>query len=596
MYNVSQAYKAALAAPVHRYKLRGTIRDIDFSEADVLQSSLTITNKCSNDGEVEIGGIYAAEMHVTFVNDLGMSRYSWVGSEITLEEGLHIGAGTYEYVPCGSYLVTEANYTSEGIVVTAFDKSSNLDATMSFATISGTAYEIMSLVCDEVDLELANTDFSDFVNAEVIWTLPEQNDLKSYRDLAGAIAQALCGFFTINRDGCLELRMYGSTEVDTIDPGHRFEGGSFSDFVTHYDSISYTDSDGSVHIYTASGADRGLMYEAGKNYLMFGQEEARQAVADTLAEIHFVPFSVGLAGTIAYDLGDPLKFTNGLADGTKLSCIMQYDWVYNASYTAEGFGKNPALYGAQSSEQRQLEQVAQSTVGKGIVFYPLTNGRQVTIRDGATKKSIFSIAFATTDTTNVMLEGQAVVQVPEAETEEEFEKVIAKLTYTLDGEEITTIHPTWTWSETGKHTVTFIYPTYVEERQIHRFSVALEADGSDLTIDAGDIRAVVWGQNLAAQTAWDGTLVFDDEVSSLNIGGTPITLTSISGSITAMALQLPSGAEVIDTVGMIDVGDGISLMPLIDSVGFGKLVRRNTWGYYLDNNFTWATMQDEYIW
>lgn len=595
MYNVSQAYKAALAAPVHRYKLRGAIAGINFTEADVLQSSLTITNKCSSDGEVEIGGVYAAEMHITFVSDLGMSRYSWVGSEITLEEGLHIGAGAYEYVPCGSYLVTEANYTSEGIVVTAFDKSSNLDATMSFATISGTAYEIMTLVCTEVGLELANTDFDDFVNAEIVWSLPEQNDLQSYRDLAGAIAQALCGFFTINRDGCLELRMYGSTEVDTIDPGHRFEGGSFSDFVTHYDSISYTDSDGSVHIYTASGAERGLMYEAGKNYLMFGQEEARQAVADALAEIHFVPFSVGLAGTVAYDLGDCLRFTNGLADGEQLSCIMQYDWVYNASYTAEGFGKNPALYGAQSSEQRQLERVAQSTVGKGVVFYPFTNAQDIEIREEGGMTPLLTISFVTTDTTYIMFEGQAVLQIPELEDND---VVVVRCTYFLDGVEITTIHPTWTWSEAGKHTITYMYPVIVSNAMTHRFLVMLETDGSDLTIDAGDVRAVVWGQNLAATVTWDGTIHVDDEISLIDISGVPMVLAAISDStgfniITDTPIRI--GDDVIEPVGYITVGEGIELAEIADSVAWGKNLKLQTWGA-VNASLIWDELNVDYHW
>ena len=599
MYNVSNAYKAALAKPVHRYKLRGMIADINFTEADVLQSSFSVTNKCSQDGEVEIGGVYAAEMHITFVSDLGKSRYTWVGSEITVEEGLCIAPNSYEYVPLGVFYVSEANYTSDGIEITAFDACANLDKPLGFAQTEGTAYQIMQAVALDCGLVLAQDDFDGFPNAAINFVLPQEHGLNSYRDLCGAIAQAMCAFATINRDGELEFRQYGLTAVDEIDTSHRFEGGSFSDFVTRYTAIEYTNSDGTTTVYSLPHPEGGLTYQAGKNPLMFDTELGRENVLASLSQIAFVPFSVGLAGTVAYDLGDALKFTDGLADGSKLSCIMQYDYQYNASYMAEGFGKNPALYGTESAEQRQLTSVAQATVGKGVVFYPFTNANDITIEEDAGEVNLLTITFVTTDTTYVMLEGQAVLNVPEAEPGEDQPITTAKCTYYLDSTEIPSIHPEWTWSEAGRHTITFMYPVIVSQALMHRFQVTLDVGGSDVTIDAGDIRAVVWGQNLAAILVWDGTIECEDTVDVISIVSQPMTLDErLTDNLGAIMLTDPIlidiGVEVLEEVNRIDVGAGIELADIDDEIAFGKNVRLQTWGAI--SNVLWSELDLDYHW
>lgn len=590
MYSVSNAYKTALAKPVHRYRLRGTIRDVSFTEADVLQSSLSITNNCSKDGEVELGGTYAAEMHITFTNDLQIPRYAWVGEAITLEEGLNIGGATYEYVPLGVFFITEANYTSEGIQITAYDQMSALDKPLAFGTTQGTPYEIATQICTDCDITLANEDLDDFPNHASTFYLDEGHGLQTYRDLLGQLAQAICGFATINREGELELRMYGSTEVETIDPEHRMQGGSFSDFITSYNAIRYTNYDGTQQIYTKAEKPTGLMYDAGKNPLLFDRDVEREAVLDRLAEIALVPFSVGLAGTPAYDLGDCLKFTDGLADGEQISCIMKYDYAYNASYIAEGFGRNPALQQVTTQDQRTLQSVAQQTQGKGVVFYPFSNNREQNYVDGGGKTTLLTITFFATELTYVMLEGQAVLQIPEGLED----TASARLTYYIDGEEIYTIHPTWTWSEEGKHTITFMYPVIVSG-EMHRFLIMLEAEGSDMSIDAGDIRAVIWGQNMVATPLWDGRIEVEDTVESIALGGRAITLDSVTDTLGAILITAPTEIEIIEDVEYITVGDGITMADITDACVFGKNIKNLTWGQ-IKETLTWQDLKEDYHW
>lgn len=593
MFSVSNAYKTALARPVHRYKLRGTIRGVSFTEADVLASSLSITNNCSKDGEVEIGATYAAEMKITFVNDLQIPRYAWVGERITVEEGLCTGGTTYEYVPLGVFYVSEANYTSDGIQLTAYDQMANLDKKLAFAITQGTPYELATQICTDCGLTLGNTDLDDFPNAESTLYLDENHGLNTYRDLTGQLAQAIGAFATINRDGELEFRMYGTQEVETIDPSHRMQGGSFSDYITSYNAIAYTNSDGTETIYRIHGRTSGLVYEAGKNPLLFDRDVEREAVLQKIGEIAFVPFSVGLAGTPAYDLGDCLKFTDGLADGSQISCIMRYDYTFNASYTAEGFGKNPALKNVTTADQRQLQSVAQATQGKGVVFYPFTNTSDLTYTDGGAKSNLLTITFFATDLTYVMLEGQAVLEIPEGLED----TAAVKLTYYLDGNEILGIHPEWTWSEEGRHTITFMYPVIVSG-EMHRFQITLEANGSDIEIAAGDIRAVIWGQNLVATQLWDGTIEAEDVVGSIDIGGTPMELDTISdatGFHVTTDTPIRIGDEIIEPVGYITTGSGITLAEITDAVMFGKNIRNLTWGQ-IKQTLTWQDLKDDYHW
>ena len=143
-----------------------------------------------------------------------------------------------------------------------------------------------------------------------------------------------------------------------------------------------------------------------------------------------------------------------------------------------------------------------------------------------------------------------------------------------------------------------MYPTIVSANVIHRFLIMLEANGSDVTIDAGNVRAVVWGQNLVATQMWDGLIECADVVGLLDVGGVPMSLVEISDStgfniITDTPVRI--GDEIIESVGYIDVGNGISLAEITDSVVFGKNLKLQTWGA-VNASLTWNELNLEYHW
>jgi hypothetical protein len=111
MYNVSNEYLEAISAPVHKYKLRGSIGNYSITDEDILDGSLKISKQCSEGDEVKIGSVYIGSLNMTVISNINIDRYDWKGKVITLEEGLELADGSYEWIPLGVYTIEECNYT-----------------------------------------------------------------------------------------------------------------------------------------------------------------------------------------------------------------------------------------------------------------------------------------------------------------------------------------------------------------------------------------------------------------------------------------------------------------------------------------------------
>lgn len=598
MYQVSEVFAAAAASPVQVQHIRGTIGELTFTDDDLLAGSLVITNQCADSSNVVFGSVYVGELKCTFLDSLLIARRTWVGLDITIEYGLTVADQTVEYIPVGIYRVTEASHTAAGVTVRAYDRMSFFDGVCDAASASGTPYQLAVLACESCHATLGMTasDFDDLVNGSGEMVCEVGSSLKTWRDFLGYLAAALGCFATVNRSGALVFRpLVPSSSVDTIDRTGRFRGGSFSDYSLAYGAVTVDNIDsGKTDLYV-NGLD-GLTMELKDNPFLQDKsswESRRQALADYAADLTTTPFTVTLLGSPAYDLNDVITFTDGIADDTAIYAIHRYEFKYKKGFKLYGYGKNPALAEAKTADEKQLSHVAASTAGKGVVFYPFMNATDLTYHDGGGKATLLTITFYATDLTYVMLEGQAVLTIPSGLED----TAKAKLTYYLDGEEILTIHPEWTWSEEGKHTITFMYPVIVSG-EMHRFTIMLEADGSDITIGAGEIRAVIWGQNLAATSMWDGNIELDDEVGIIDIGGTPITLapiTDTSGFNLVTDTPIRIGDEIIEPVGYITIRGGITMAEITDAFVFGKNIKLQTWGS-VQASLIWDELNVDYHW
>nr|DAZ47364.1 MAG TPA: hypothetical protein [Caudoviricetes sp.] len=519
MYQVSEAYKKAMKEPVHRFLIGGSISNTPFFDRNVLKGSFSITNQCSDDSEMKIGQVYVGELNATFVN-LNVERYSLQNKLIKPTFSRKTADG-YETIPLGVFKVSEASWTSSGIVIKAYDNMAELDKGCDVNSANGTPYELALLACKSCKLELGTTkeEFKKFANGIENLSMVAENDIETWRDFISWVAQTCACFVTADRFGKIVFRAYGDTVVDTIDSKHRFTGASFSDFETRYTGLSCVNIGDKTTSYYGMEVDDALTYNLGSNpFLQYGvddaKEEMRRAILHSLQNICYVPFKASMIGDPVYDLGDVLSMSEGIADGSKLYCITKYTFNYNGEYEVQGVGKNPAIANAKSKTDKNIAGLMNQDDENLIHFTVFTNTGPVVIEDKS-NQSVFSMRFIATKTTHVALDMEILLNVETTEEGEEYQWVehdaVAKVHYYIDGAEIDLRKPVETWQD-GQHILTLRYDLQAVDAAIHTWDVWIEMQGGSATIDTYGIHAVAMGQGLAAESDWDGTITASDEV------------------------------------------------------------------------------------
>ena len=519
MYQVSEAYKKAMKEPVHRFLIGGSISNTTFSDRNILKGSFSITNQCSDDSEMKIGQVYVGELNATFVN-LNVERYSLQNKLIKPTFSRKTADG-YETIPLGIFKVSEASWTSSGIVIKAYDNMAELDKGCDINSANGTPYELALLACKSCKLELGTTkeEFKRFANGVENLSMVSENDIENWRDFISWVAQTCACFVTADRFGKIVFRAYGDTVVDTIDSKHRFTGASFSDFETRYTGLSCVNIGDKTTSYYGMEVDDALTYNLGSNpFLQYGvddaKEEMRRAILHSLQNICYVPFKASMIGDPVYDLGDVLSMSEGIADGSKLYCITKYTFNYNGEYEVQGVGKNPAIANAKSKTDKNIAGLMNQDDENLIHFTVFTNTGPVVVEDKS-NQSVFSMRFIATKTTHVALDMEILLNVETTEEGEEYQWVehdaVAKVHYYIDGAEIDLRKPVETWQD-GQHILTLRYDLQAVDAAIHTWDVWIEMQGGSATIDTYGIHAVAMGQGLAAESDWDGTITASDEV------------------------------------------------------------------------------------
>ena len=533
MYNVSSAYKTAMHNRVQKFKVRGTVGNVSFSDENILAGSLSISNQCSGSDNIDIGQVYIGELNCTFLG-VDIDRNSWFGKEIIIDFGQCLNDGSYEFIPLGVFTVAEADYTEAGVAVKAYDHVAKLDKTCSSLSTGAKPYNLAKIACDacRVALETSEAEFLHFPNGKVTLGIYAENDIKTYRDALSWIAQTCCCFVTASRSGGILFRQYGGKPADVIDDAHRFTGCTFSDFSTRYTGLSVVNIRKQTTSYYAVSPDDGLTYNLGSNpYLQNAVSHSlstmREAVLRKLAEIDYVPFKATCIGNPAYDLGDVLIFSDGIADGEKQSVITKFTWTYGREYVMEGVGRNPALASANSKSDKNIAGLMSKTASDDAFRCTvLRNGAEVNIADGEAKSVIFAryllaapshVRFnfevllsvtADEDTDNladVSIDGKTLLLNPKPTQN----LVTVKAIYKSDGEEIVTRYPV-EMLLSGKHILTLQYDLDHDDSLAHSFDLWLQVSGGSVSVAENDAYEVISSTGLAADNKWEGTFRGDD--------------------------------------------------------------------------------------
>lgn len=495
MYAVSNEYKAAMLSSTQRTDLRGTIGSIAFDENDVLAGSFSISNMAMDSTDIKYGAVYIGELTMTVVGSL-VTRGTWKGQVITPQIGLKVG-NAFEYVPVGIYTVDEAKWSAAGVAITAYDNMIKFDKDFPGTDTynNRTAYDWLTLMCNQCSVTLGNTQAQIEAMPHGTDTLGihRDNDIKTWRDLLSWIAQAMAGFATINRSGALEIRQFGNDTGMSFDATKRFSGAVLEDFVTHYTGVGLELIDQNSYHYVHDTPDDGETVKLGPNpllqhYLATKIDAKLQPILDELENFEFTPFKASMLGDVAFDLGDVITFTTGIAEtGGNRCCIMAYAYKYRKGYSAEGYGDNPALADAKSKTDKYLGGV-QSTVTNNsksieelkesaIKFLWPTMTNDDPISDGESNQ-VLEWDFQNAEGAEIAIHATIGFEIETTVASDTYTDAELTLTLKLDG---TTFE---TYTETygdGDHVLTINHIITMEVDGIHTITAEISMDGGDLT-------------------------------------------------------------------------------------------------------------------
>lgn len=490
MYEATETFKNALKEYIIRPALRGTINGENFTEEHIIEGTFRCCNQCTDVSEVRVGGVYIGELRMTLTNEFTRGRFSWVNKKIKCEYGLWTGE-RFEYIPTPSYEYTifEATWTEAGLEIVAYDNMHLFDKKFTPLAASGVPYEWLSLACKTcgVGLGLDDMIFMTMPNGNSRLTLPADAVVDTWRDIVSYVAQALCGFATIDREGKLIVKQFRGTPVATVKARERFTGSSFSDYVTTFSGISVVSIiDGEEHTYTKPPYT-GITMRLGANpMLSFGgnvtANDMRTNILDGLGNFAYRPFSVTTLGCCIYDLGDVIKFSEGIAIASD-SCIMSYDFGLD-SYSFAGYGANPLLENAKTKYDKA------GGIGGGggsksnlMQVTKITNLEPVHISNEW--EPIMDISFSVSSEQLIQFHGVAKVHKNDVDT--------VSFKYFVNGIAQDFIHEE-KLAETDTATLFLVFPA--EGNMYTNFSISAKTNGSTGTIDSLEFIGALVGVGL----------------------------------------------------------------------------------------------------
>lgn len=597
MYQVSDAFMVALRRPDWKTKLNIEVivgaQSYYLTEENILANSFEITNKCSGSENVEIGKVDIGELTATLIR-AGLPRYALKGAKIIPTFYLSTADG-YEPIPTGEFFIAEADWTTWGIEITAYDNMSKFDKAIALTSATGYIYDFVVYACTEcgVGLGMTEEEMRALPNGSMIHTLYPENDIETWRDLLSWCALHTATFATIDREGKLVFRGYSQASVDHVNDRQRVNGAKFSDFQTRYTAVTLENVKKEEVEYYALEVDDGLTYHLGAD--PFLQNDAtREAMArnilDALAMVDYVPFEASMAtASIAYDLGDVLTFTDGIADSTKIYCITQYDWTYNDGYYAKGVGQNPALANARGKTDKAVSALSKKGGNGSSDFEIITNLREVSIEEGKRRRALRA-SIMTAGDAKVKMDAELLLAVTQVESGN---VITCSVTYQLDGQAMDR-NPVEAWTIGGRHILTLMYALAISQSGFHTFDIFLELDNGSVEIAPYDIQVTFSGMGIVVDPGWSGQIEIDEDAPMFAIPEVGFRGMQYTERVSA-ALTTPKGIALADVAAVIAIPevvfDGSGYM---ENIGFGDYLCELTWEEA--GQSTWGTLANLYIW
>ena len=558
MYEVSAAFQAAIKNQVQHSRVTFDLDGTSYGSENILAGSFRITNQCTDTADITLGAVYTGQLKAT-LRGINIARNAWQKKEIIPTYELEVEPDVWESVPLGVFTISEANWTRSGVDITAYDNMAKFDKKTSLNQSGGYLYDFLYVACEECHVTLAHTqqEIEAMPNGSSYFNYYSENDVETWRDIISWVAQTLGGFATINRAGELEIRHYSTVPVDSIDDYHRDRQGSFSDYITRYTGISYVDLANQKTIYTGAEVDDGSTMNLGSNPFLQNQAQASAAVQvllGVIANITYTPFKTSVIGNPAYDLGDPITFSGGLAGSASLGCMQRYSFDFHKKFELSGYGANPERANARSKMDKTLAGLLQNVSGDVMQFYELRNVMAFNIAKN-TERQILRLKLASVATTRVSIHMNINL---ETEADVSADATIVQCKYLIDGDEMV-LHPEESYID-GKHVLHLMYILPLSENVTTYFRLYMKAVDGTIKIDRGGAWLYASGYGIVGDGTWDGTFDLEDETHEYEI--VEVGFADASDTV-AIVAQTPVGGSVSDTVqgyiiSDVDFDDGVT--------------------------------------
>lgn len=627
MYAVSDAYKLAVADSHRKSKMRAVLTVgstvINIDDSDIIKDSVYVTNQCTNGNEYEYGCTYAAECGIAIKS--AVDRYALYDAKLELYWSLWTG-DAWEEIPLGVFYVSEPNRINDKISIKALDGMTKLDAYVTEDT-QGTMPELMAYIADKCGVELAQTaeELATFINAEIQLSVTEDK-VDSYRDLLSYLGMLTASFAVFDRYGKLRLVQYATETCVELGRKQRFTNASFSDYTTSFVGVKARFiAEENYAPYEAGEDGNGLVLDMGDIPILRGLPETKNAVLDTvygvLKNVSYTPFEIETLGNPALDLGDYVKNVGVGRDGkTYTSPITYYYWTYRGKHKLRAVGGNPKLASVTKYRDKYTKSLESTIETKTVVVKEFRNADEISFSDKPTE--IARLNFAATEKSKpifllcvrltVDLDGVLALQFCMDGIADETRLYRQ---YLERGEHYITIADVYNVNTNDRHTINVLATMeYFEsdsrkqaaDVQTHKnFLDALAETGATVgennivvfpaydvgvidttvaraTIKQGEVCAILYGQGVAGEGKWDGTLQVIEDIGVLSF--TSISFASISESLTT-STQNPTPISFTESFGE-RLFTSISMCGLSESIKTGEIIRFYDFSTLYADNYT----------
>ena len=402
MYTVTNEYETYVKSEARNYSMTGSIVNknnvtMQITRDNILEGSLSFTNRCTANNSFDIGGCCIGSMEITLQGDYHHSLYNAV---ITLQQGVYVTGDSYHMEKVGTWIIKKAHWNGEWVTLECYDAMCLTQKKYTLTTGSFTPYSFFTAMCNDCGITLATTqaEIEAMVNgtATLIFNGSTQETDRKWSDLIHDMCAVICGFCSINRFGNLEVHQFGrcykrvgtektyyTTAVDTLTKNDRITGGTFGNGAINITGIYINDrasknADKSILVGNTTGTTLNLGYNRWLSSATSGYATMLQNILTQLTACQFYAADVHLADVSLYDLGDLITLQAGgelsLSEDI-LMCVMNIDYNFADESTISSYTFSEASDSSTSAVETNLTnriETLESSGGVKEVYYGTT--------------------------------------------------------------------------------------------------------------------------------------------------------------------------------------------------------------------------------